>query len=309
MSEQLTRIDRYAERDWVEWMSAEVLPERPMWAIVRDEAAGQKPTLRGMASQAEEAGTGIKRVLFTGRYWMTRDSFKSWRPCPESERAVTALVAASAERKPTPIDGLELLEVEVEQGDEVKTLAELARLELNVEVVRLYKPGQESMGAVSGRVLAVSKSYAAQSIGGNGVLIHEQSKLDRRLQPGEQVTVNYEAGKGKVFNGAFFDVNVRSSFLSQIQIGWLRMKMIEALSSVEGADQDDEMITAALKYALDQTADQFEMIRGELPRSAIEVAVRDIMPAAQIEVANRTGQYVDRAEDVAVQDRFERYSN
>lgn len=293
---------------WREWISAEKLPEKQMWAIVRDTPAVSPANEFKARTAAPDDTQSQRRVLFNGRFWMTRDAFESWRPCPPGEQSVTALLANTPDNKLSVIDGLEGFDFEEQESSEMSTLAELARLQLSVEVVRLYKPGQDAGGAVSGEILAVSRSYAAQSLGGNGVLIHDQSKLDRRLSPGERVTVNYEGGKAKVFNGAYYDVIVASSFLSSAQIGWLRMKMIEALSSVEGADQDDELIKEALHYALDKTAEVFGVIRNELPRSDIKLTVKDVAPMAQIEVANRTGQYVDAVEDVAVQDRFERYT-
>lgn len=295
------RTDRYED---FEWSPADELPCEKTWAIISNDRMMPAQSLNLIQRMANAKGRfgpickEQKRVLFSGKYWMTREEFTAWRPVPAQEEPVSALIEKLPGKKPRPINELSLLDLELEASEEIVSLAELARRELHVEVVRLFKPGDAAQGAVSGKILATSKSYVAQSLGGNGVVIHEQAKLSRTVQPGEQVTIDYQAGKATVFNGAYYDVNIRSAFLTPEQIGMVRMSMLEALGSVEGADRDDVMIKEALRYALDQASSVFTALKSSLPKAGIQLSVTDVMPAAQIEVAERTGQAVQAVEDV-----------
>lgn len=282
----MNRLDRIADIDWVEWLSAEVLPDEKLWAVVCESRQAQR--------NGPPDSTGLKRVVFNGRYWMTRDAFSFWQPVPRTEEPVTALISKSKDGKPIVIDGLSLVEYDKPKALEFAALAQLSKLELNVNLVRVYQPQENATGAMSGKILAVSKGYAAQSIGGNGVVFHEQSKLSRTLSPGENVTLDYKEGKATVYNGCFYDVEISSNLLDAQQRGWLRMNMIEALSSVEGAENDDVMIREALHYAIDKTMGMYEDLRGNLTSSEINLTVQDIMPKLQMDVADRTGHYVDR---------------
>lgn len=307
MNDITRRIDKGGVSAWHDWISSDVLPDREMWTLVRDESIGQSDELQERMKRNATAINGYKRVLFTGRYWMTRDVFKSWKPCPDNELPVTALIENKPEQRVVPIDKLELVPEEIQKNSEISTLAELARLELCVEVVRLYMPNKNANGATSGKVLAVSKSYAAQSLGGNGIVIHDQAKLDRKLQPGEHVTVNYEAGKARVYNGIFFDVSAKSNYLNVEESNWLRMKMIEALSTTDDAPNDDQMIKEALLYALDKTAEMFPAMKKNLAKTDIKLSVNDVMPTVQKQIADKTGVPLDWIEDVAVIRPFENY--
>ncbi len=285
----MNRIDRITDINWVDWLSSAVLPDKKLWAMISESV----PAPRGGGPDT----TGLKRVLFNGRYWMTRDAFEAWRPAPDKEEPITALIAKAGGGNPKVIDGLSLVEYDEGQADELATLAEISRMELNVNLVRVYKPQPNASGALSGKILAVSKNFAAQSIGGNGVVFHEQDKLSRKLAAGENVTLNYDGGRATVYNGCFFDVQVTSNYLNTEQLGWLRMNMIEALSSVEGAETDDAMIQEALHFALDKTAGMYEGVRTDMPKSGIKLTVQDVMPQLQMQVADLTGLEVERADD------------
>ena len=253
--------DRRAEN---EWLSADEQPKSPMWVQVRS---------------SHENATPLKRILFNGRYFMTREPFSAWKACPEGELPVSSLVES---RGVSVLQGLEVLELE-DTPDELGSIAELARMELKVDVVRMFRPGDDAAGALSGRVLATSKMYAAQQIGDDSVVIHEQSKLDRRVHNGETVTLDYANGRAKVYNGVFFDVNINAPFLTAEQRGWMRMQMIEALSGVDGADKDDEMVREALRYALDRTTQMFGMDQTRLDVMKIRLTVTDPVKPLQLE--------------------------
>lgn len=271
--------ERRAEDDW---QPADRTPAAAMWVTVKSSHANAAP---------------VRRVLFNGRYFLTREAFSSWKPCPTDERPVSALVDDGID----VIDGLEVLELEpMTAFDEAASLAEIARLELKVEVVKLFRPGDEAFGALSGKVLATSKNFAAQLIGDNAVVIHEQNKLSRRVQNGEQVTLNYAGGRAEVLNGVFFDVNITAPFLSVEQRGWMRMQMIEALCGVEGADQDDAMIREALRYALDKTSQMFGLEKSRLDVAKINLSVVDLMPSLLMQEVEAAMQRADELSLVSV---------
>lgn len=285
--------DREAEAAWADWRPVDVLPHEPTWAMVK----------LGPSESAPQS-----RVLFNGHFWMSRDPFLHWRPLPEGELPVSQLMSelVSSSADALVIDGLEVLDVDrTDYFDDQLSLLELAKMELGVEVIRMFKPGPQAKGALSGQVLAVSRNYAAQSIGDDAVVIHEQSRLDRRVSPGERVTLNYEGGRAKVYNGVFFDVNVRAPFLAPEQVVWVRMKMIEALSSVENADQDDGMIREALRYALTKTAELYGLDKLRLAAANISLSVRDTVTPHQIQLAAAT-EAAGAIDLVPIRDGFSR---
>lgn len=269
------RHDRYAER---EWFAADEKPAGPMWTTVK---ASHEPT-------AVE-----RRVLFSGRYWLTTDEVAAWKPLPRGEEMVGQLLETA--RGPSAINGLEVLELEgLPAGDERFVLAELARMELEVEVVRLFQPGEQASGTSSGRILAASANYAAQAVGDDAVMILEQQRLDRRLHPGENVTLDFTSGRGKVYAGLLFDVNVRAPFLSRDQAGWLRKLMIDALSQVEGAPQQDHLIKEALRYALTETIRTYSLDRSKITLAQITLSVKDAVSAAQLRALRAADEKRDR---------------
>ena len=259
----------------LEWLPADNTPLEPMWVTVRS---------------SHEKSTPLKRVLFNGRYFLTRDPFSAWKPCPPGEFPVSELVENGLD----VLQGLDVLELTpLDPFDERASLAELAKLEMKVEVVRMFRPGDEANGALSGRVIATSRNYAAQAVGDNAVVIHEQSRLGRRVTNGEQVTLNYKEGRAEVYNGLFFDVNISAPFLTADQRGWMRMQMIEALCGVEGADKDDGMIREALRYALDKTSQMFGLDKTRLDSASIKLTVTDPMVPLQLEEVEAAHQRAD----------------
>lgn len=272
-SRSASASDRRAE---VDWLPVSRQPENSLWATVRTDPSREEPT---------------RRVLFNGRYWMTRQPFSAWKPCPSDERPASEIVDTI---KATTGEGVleEMEQILTPPADligldemERASLAELARMELKVDVIRLYKPGENASGVLSGKVLATSNLYAAQSIGENAVMIHEQAKLGRRVSAGEQVTLDYKGGRAQVYNGALFDVNIKAPFLSTDQLGWMRLQMIEALASVEGADKDDNLIREALRYALEKTAIMFGLENTSLTHANIKLSVVDPITPRQLENA------------------------
>ena len=279
LPQNFPRIDRYAEQEWV---SSSKAPPEPMWTSVK----------------SARAGAAAKRVLFNGRYWMTREAIDYWKPVPPEEQPISALMETP--RGITPIEGLEVVELdELPPGHEALALAELARLELEVEVVRVFRAAEGAEGAASGRVLAVSERFAAQALGNDGVLIHEQAALQRQVAAGEHVTIDYQAGRGTVYNGIFYDVNIRSPFLTKDQVGWMRMHMINALSASPKAYQDSDLIKEALRYALDRTVEAFMLERERITKTQIQLSVNDTF-TPQLE--EKADEAVDRARSAAAAD-------
>jgi hypothetical protein len=268
-----------------DWVPASEHPRAPVWAVLRGP--------NGLPMN--------RRTLFDGHYWLTQEPFSAWRPAPDGEKPVSQLIQKRAGLAPTPIDGLEMVELfagparepETPKQQELLTLVDIARRELQVDVVRVYRPSDASRGTVSGEVLATSRNFVAQHLGGNGVLIHEQDRLNRVLTPGEKVTINYEAGRGQVYNGALLDVNISAPFLKPDQVGWMRMHMLDALSAVDDAEHNDELIRYALQYALRKTTEMFGLHETGIDQSHIRLSVSDVQTPGQIAQANSTGLKID----------------
>lgn len=270
--------DRYAER---EWTGADQPPTQPMWTVVR---------------QSADPAAVNRRVLYSGRQWLTIEPVGQWKEGPAPENMVTGLLERP--EGVSPIEGLEVLELgQIDQADERKVLAQLARMELEVEVVRMYRPGANAQGATSGQVLAVSENYAAQSMGDDGVLIVEQQRLSRRVEAGENVTLAFQGGRAEVFDGMLFDVNVRAPFLDREQVGWLRRVMIQALSQTRDAAAHDDVIKEALRYALSETINAYGLDRTLLPLTQVTLAVRDSMTLAQGEAMRKADENAQDDDD------------
>lgn len=290
-AESLELVPAHAQG--LDWAPADQTPGRATWALIR---------------KGEDDSQSLSRVLFTGRYWMTRERFTQWKSAPLGERPISALVG---ERKPAPqvIEGLEVLELgsageDRDAIDELAKLAEMARMTLNVNVVRLARPSHVARGAVAGRIVAVSDAFAAQSVGSNGVVVHEKSRLSREVSVGEQVTMNYANGRAEVLNGLFFDVDVSAPFLSAEQRSFLRARMIEALSGIEYAEHEDSVVREALRYAIDRTVQAYGSELAPIEEASIRLAVTDPVPGLQVRELERIGldlEPLDSAHDYARQ--------
>jgi hypothetical protein len=254
-----------------------------------------------------ESDSLTRRVLFTGKFWMADEKPAAWRPVSPNEliqspfkpvsdlarradAAGTALRALGqgrgalieagkplpAAKKATSFDELLLEPLDAAGGDaELSTVGQLAQMELRVEVVRFTKPAANATGASTGRVLAVSENYSAQSVGGNNVVIHQNKNLDRALAAGQNVTLAYENGKASVFDGVSHDVNIVASWMPQEQQAYLRMVMLDALSMMKTPQDDDERLRDAMRYALESTANFFGASDSRLRRADIKLVVNE----------------------------------
>lgn len=251
----------------------------------RDERTAQADWLSALNPPAQAGWTAVKtspggapmRVLYNGRVWLTHERVALWRPAPEPEDMASRLL--SNER-----DGLKdllRLQVDAAQDEEKFVLAELARMEIDVEVVRLYEPGKSAQGLSSGRILAASQRYAAQAIGPDGVLIVEQNRLERRVQAGETVSLAFDRGRARVFSGMAYEVNVRGGFLTKEQAGWLRRCMLDALSHVDGAADRPDLMREALRHALTETARTYAIDSRSMANANIKLSVTDPVKISQ----------------------------
>jgi hypothetical protein len=247
-----------------------------------------------------------RRVVFTGNFWMSDEPVAAWRQLSDADiiqspfRPVSALATKAQESgfelraagrrgelieagKPLPVakkaassfDELSLEPLEGSSDAELNSVTKLAGLELRVEVVRFSKPMAGASGVSTGRVLAVSENYAAQDLGGNHVVIHENKNLDRRLTAGEKVTLGYEGGKAVVYDGLAHDVNIVASWMPKEQQAYLRMVMLDALSMMKAPQAEDERLRDAMRYALESTANFFGLGDTKLRRADIKLVVNE----------------------------------
>lgn len=207
-------------------------------------------------------GAPVKRVLFTGALWMTDSPVVGWRasdaPAPDPRFSVAALDASPHH----PLDGLSLEPLDSSAwGPERRAVLALARGELGVRinVTRVFKVDENADGIVSGKVLAVSENFAAQSFGANDILIHEQANLHRQVQAGEHVTLAYVDGKAQVYDGCLYDISVSADTLDTDQRGYLRRKLLEAFSKFERPPASDKFVIEATKWALGETVKAFSL--------------------------------------------------
>jgi len=142
-------------------------------------------------------------------------------------------------------------------------------------VVRFMRPTPDAGGVSTGKVLAVSENYSAQSIGGNDVVIHENAKLDRQVLPGEKVTMHYANGTGAVYDGLVHDINISAGWMPKEQQSYLRMSMLDALSMMTAPQDDDERLRDAMRYALESTAKFFGLSETKLLRADINLVVNE----------------------------------
>lgn len=61
-----------------------------------------------------------------------------------------------------------------------------------------FSIASDSSAQYSGKILAVSHIFAAQEGPDDSILMHVQARLDRELQPGEEVAIRYDHGRGHV---------------------------------------------------------------------------------------------------------------
>lgn len=258
--------------------------------------ASRQPAASGfMATRSRIDGTApTRRVVFTGRFWISDEPVAAWRPLGAKEleqrplRPVSeldqlrqsALVATGdsvpAVRRAKSFDQLSLEPLELSDTDpEESSLGMVSRLELKVEVVSFTRPTPQASGVSTGRVLAVSENYAAQDLGNNRVVIHENKNLDRALQPGDKVTMDYQGGKAKVYDGLMHDINIQADWMPKDQQAFLRMSMLDALSSLKVPQGDDKLLQEAMRYALESTAKFFGASESRLRRADIQLSVND----------------------------------
>lgn len=247
-----------------------------------------------------------RRVVFTGNFWMSDEPVAAWRQLSNADviqspfRPVSVLAAKAQQAgfdmraagrrgelieagKPMPVakstsssfDELSLVPLDGTPDAELSSVAKLAGLELRVELVRFSKPVAGASGVSTGRVVAVSENYAAQDLGGNHVVIHENKNLDRPLNAGENVTLGYEGGKAAVYDGLAHDVNIVASWMPKEQQAYLRMVMLDALSMMKAPQADDERLRDAMRYALESTANFFGLGDTKLCRADIKLVVNE----------------------------------
>jgi len=299
MNSPQTRREAAIER------SADALHDLLTWQPPsrRTPAPGRYLTMSDLADRSS-----TRRVVFTGRFWMSDTQVAAWRHESKADAQVfphrpVALLDAQAEqagaalrpvgigrgellpdgqfagppaKKATCFEELSLVPMEGPgANEEIAAVQRLAGLELRVEVVKFHRPAAGANGVSTGRVLAVSGAYAAQSVGNGNVVIHENASLDRELQPNERVTVAYQDGKASVYDGLLHDINVDANWLSTEQRGYLRRTMLEALALMEAPQDDDERLKDALRYALEATANFYGLAETKLARADLSLTVND----------------------------------
>lgn len=268
---------------------------------------GRPPASTGFFATRDklEPKAQTRRVVFTGNFWMCDEPVAAWRQLATADamqsrfRPVSALASKAQQAgfdlrpagrrgelieagQPMPVpndassfDELSLVPLDGTPDAELGSVAKLAGLELRVEFVRFSMPKAGASGVSTGRVLAVSENYAAQDLGGNHVVIHENKNLDRPLTAGEKVTLGYEGGKAAVYDGLAHDVNIVASWMPKEQQAYLRMVMLDALSMMKAPQADDERLRDAMRYALESTANFFGLGDTKLRRADIKLVVNE----------------------------------
>lgn len=202
-------------------------------------------------------GATVKRVLYSESEWLTDKNVFSWK----NSSATTNY--ASKIDTPTTLDSWTLEPLETDDDLEKRAVLELAKKELNkgieIKIQRVFKVGDSANGVVSGKILATSENYAAQSIGNDGILLHSQNNLDRIVIPGEYVTFQYSNGKASVFDGCLFDITVKCDTLSDTQLLFLRKRLQDALSMFENKPTQDSTLVAAAIWAKNETIKNFSL--------------------------------------------------
>lgn len=266
--------DRSAEAiaSLMEWRPNTVKPVSPQWVKAKAE-------LRAFSRS--------RLVLFTGTFFMSDMNVAAWRPqnpdepAPKFSTELIPDIDSGKKKKVTSLDDFELVPMEGPAGQELSAVQKLTCLELDVEVVRFVRPRENTNGVFSGPAVATSENFTAQSIGGSTVLVHDNSKLDRRPMPGDPVTIAYDEGKAKVYDGLTHDVVINAPWMSKEHMGYLRMVMLESLSMIKEPEKSDEKMLEALRLSLESTAKFFGVEQSRLKLASVTLAVNDVPLAAQ----------------------------
>ncbi|WP_137917053.1 hypothetical protein [Hydrogenophaga sp. 2FB] len=234
------------------------------------------------------------RVLFVGGLWMTDKPVAAWRPLVaenpierkfrpvvdlfKSELVERRVGEFNAPAKASKFEELALVPIEGDLDPELAAVRKLSELELKIEIVRFLKPAAAATGITSGKLLAVSENYSAQSIDGNSVVIHENMALEREVKPGELVTLAYDgAGKAAVFEGLAHDIHIQADWMPREQHNYMRMVMFDALSMMQEPLADDERVKKAMHYALESTINYFGLEQTRLRLADIELTVNEFV--------------------------------
>lgn len=265
----------------MEWAPASRPPAKDDFYAVRDKI---------------EPGAATRHVVFTGGFWLSDTPPAAHRAIQRNNAMeapfvpVSALAAQLIERvaakpaaplaKAKSFDELALEPMDF-GGDEskqreIESLQKVSSLELKIEIVRFNRPAPNASGVSTGRVLAVSENFSAQDVGARGVVIHENANLDRKVAPGQAVTLSYDNGKATVFDGLFHDVRIDAPWMGKDQANYLRMVMLDALSMLKAPQHDDQRLKAALTFALQSTAEFFGVQETRLRAAEIQLSVNDV---------------------------------
>lgn len=227
----------------------------------------------------------VRRVLYSGALWVSSAPVAGWR---NSEATFPGPATANLATTSTKLSAMDTWSLApMEDGpksfeSERRAVLELAARErgIDINVTRIFKPGDTANGIVSGKVLAVSENYAAQSVGDNDIMLHEQARLDRRVQPGEHVTFDYKNGQAKVYNGCLFDVDIKADTLDRDQQSYLRRKLLEVFANFDRAPANDAMVVEATKWALGETVKAFGLADAAVKVASLSVQDTFRKPAA-----------------------------
>lgn len=216
-------------------------------------------------------GSTVKRVLFSEGQWMTNEAVYEWRTNSTNSPYFNPSSQVSLER---PMDSWELQELN-QDNLELEALLDLAKKEISkyvdIKITRIFRPGDSANGVVSGKILAVSEHYSAQSIGNADILVHANQSLNRMVEPGEYVTFEYTDGKATVFNGCLFDIKIDSDSIDDAQKSYLRKRIQDALSTFETAAATDSALVKASKWAIVETIKKFNLEENSLKINKLEV--------------------------------------
>lgn len=228
----------------------------------------------------------MRRVLFTGKSWMSETPVAAWRPTTKQENVnrqgmgVGMMYGLLAEIGNVPagvnakcFHALAVIPMDGSASLELQSLQILSDLRSNGAAARFSLAAPDAVGVATGRVLAVSEHYAAQQVGKDRVVFHEQKNLSRPLTEDEDASLSYEDGKAMVFAGIAHDVHIDAPWMLGNEKAYMRTVLFNALASMKAPESDVKKLRDATRYSFEAMADFFGLKEPTLRHADIHVVV------------------------------------
>ena len=231
-----------------EWVKASELPDAPGRYKVR-------------------AGQNIRFADFINGKWIGGIQFDAWHSDQIIHEPDDSLNPHEFQSFPSNFELVHesVFDPSVSTADEERldftsavTLAQKELTSLSVEFVRVFTVNEDADSDTTGKVLATSERYAAQHVGQGDVVMHEMNRLDRKVTPGEEVTISYRNGLAQVYNqkAELRDVVVSGEGMNQAELRFIREELMNlADEDMSGKSDDDFQLMVDMATA--KAAKQF----------------------------------------------------